>query len=83
MDTELVGQPHPEGSGQQLGVPMDTSDNWCPSEVSIGTVLFHIFTNYDKRMECTLSKFAEDNKLTHIWVTRLKDGIHPEGFGQA
>ena len=37
VDKELVGRSQPAGSGQQLNVQMDTSDNWCPSGVRTGT----------------------------------------------
>lgn len=29
-DEELVGGSQPEGSGQQLNVKMEISDQWCP-----------------------------------------------------
>ena len=37
MAKELVGRSQPEGSGQQLDVPVDNSDEWCPSGVHTGT----------------------------------------------
>ena len=34
---ELVGRSQPKGSGQQLNVQMETSDEWSPSGVRTGT----------------------------------------------
>ncbi|KAJ7395481.1 rna-directed dna polymerase from mobile element jockey-like [Pitangus sulphuratus] len=88
VEEELVGWSHPEGSGQWLKVPRDISDKWCPSGACIGT-LFNIFINdMDKGLECTLSNFAEDIKLsgpvdtTEGWdaiqkgLDKLKKSVH-------
>lgn len=45
MDKKLVGWSHLKASGQQLSVPMDTSDRWCHSGVHTGTSVTVIFIN--------------------------------------
>lgn len=34
---ELVGQSHPDGSGQGLNVQMELNDEWCSMWFSVGT----------------------------------------------
>ncbi|KAK4829840.1 LOW QUALITY PROTEIN: hypothetical protein QYF61_006850 [Mycteria americana] len=65
VDEELVGWSHPEGSGQQLNVQMEIGDKWCPSGVRIGTgAVQYLHQDIDSGIECTLSKFADDTKLS-------------------
>lgn len=60
MGKELVGWPHPEGSGQELRVPMVISDRW------------RLLGNTDDGTAYALSKSAEDAKL--CLSAHLKDG---------
>lgn len=39
VDKDLVVWSHPKGSGKQLRILMDISDEWCPSGVVPGSVL--------------------------------------------
>jgi len=61
-----TGWLHPKGSGQWLNVQMEIS-NKCPLGVCIGSgpVLFNNFIiDIGSRIECTLSKFADNTKLS-------------------
>lgn len=43
------------------------NDEWCPSEVILGLVLFNIFVkqcDIDSGIKCTLCSFADDTKMT-------------------
>lgn len=66
---ELVVWPHPEGSGQWLGVLTDISDKWCP------------LGNITDGIVCALNKNADDTKLglVHTWRMRYQ----PKGPGKA
>ncbi|PKU39259.1 rna-directed dna polymerase from mobile element jockey-like [Limosa lapponica baueri] len=56
---------------------MEISDKWCLSGVCIGTRLFRIYiTDLDSGIECTLSKFADDTKLSDVVdMTEGQDAI--------
>lgn len=56
----MVGQSHPQSSRIFW---MEISDKQCPSGEYWEPVLFINFINY-KGLECTLSKFADDTKLS-------------------
>ncbi|KAK4829770.1 hypothetical protein QYF61_006494 [Mycteria americana] len=61
----LVEWSHPEGSSQRLNVQREISDKWCLSGVRTGTSAVQYFQHgIDSEIECTLSKFADDTKLS-------------------
>jgi len=69
VEQELTGWLHSKSCSQQLDVQVETSHKWCSSQVStgIGAAVGYM----DSRIECTLSKFADDTKLCGV-VNRLE-----------
>lgn len=46
---------------------MESSDEWCPSGLFLGLMLFSIFINdTESGIECTLSKFTAGTKLSGV-----------------
>lgn len=79
MEKKLVGWSHLQASGQQLSIPMDTSDRWCPLGAHTGTSVTVIFINdMHEGEECILSKSAGDTKLSSPL-----DTPEEQGAGQA
>lgn len=60
---------------------MQASGSDAPEGSLLGKVPFNIFINEtDTGMECTLSRFADDMKMSHA-VDRMME-CHPEGSGK-
>jgi len=58
-----VGRSQPAGHCQWLCVQVEACHEWCPPEVHLGTGT-HFISDIGDRVECTLSKIADDIKLS-------------------
>ena len=58
--------------GQWLCVQMEAGDEWYPAGICLGTGVLQYLHWWCNRIECTLSKFANDMKLSGAGDTREK-----------
>ena len=63
---------HSKSCSQRLDVQAKTSDEWRSSGVGIGTSTNIFVGNMNSGIECTLSKFSDDTKLSG--VVRMLEG---------
>ncbi|XP_065603738.1 olfactory receptor 14A16-like [Cyrtonyx montezumae] len=59
---------------------LEANHKGCPQGSSLGPELFNVFiSGMDDEIECTLSKYADDNKLSGaVLTTELRDAIQRE-----
>ena len=78
MDKELVERSQPEGCGQWLCVRVEASG--IPYGSIFRVVLFNILiSDIDDGAECTLSRFADETKLSGAVNNCRRKGCHPGG----
>ena len=64
MDKELVGRPQTEDCGEWHYVQVEAIDEQCHTGICLWTDALQRLNDIDDGLECTFSKFADDNKLS-------------------